>query len=312
MHSFNGFNDHLRRKSTKYNNYRYPSYLMNVAPPQAYSCVDIRNMLVPKTYGKRMTSSLVTSHSSLDVSSVKSCAEFKDAGSTTRQDFNAVKKPNKATAGHQKRYSRTSCKTYDLSLGRKSSDNDDASTSAHTANANGLLGEKKREGGKTVHGQESKESLRINRSNVADETTTKNKYHNASVDSVYASRDSGSTSMRENIKTQDVIVTIEDDPKEKCGSYGSKNREEDCANKSPDPPLSCKDEVIDDIKFIQKCKNCHKTKPFDDFTWDQISEADKTMMMGIVIQTPSKISRSEKTGSNPRTNYRFNNDSVSK
>lgn len=81
---------------------RYPSYLMYVVPPRVYSSVDVRNMLVPKTYGLRKVSSVVMNHSRrLDVMSSKSSVEFKDVNSTI-QNVNEVNTRNSETDTNQK------------------------------------------------------------------------------------------------------------------------------------------------------------------------------------------------------------------
>lgn len=73
---------------------------MRIAPPQVYSSVDVRNMLVPKTYELRKVSSVVMNHSyRLDIMSTK----FKDVKST-EQNVNEVKTKNGATDVYQKNY----------------------------------------------------------------------------------------------------------------------------------------------------------------------------------------------------------------
>lgn len=93
--------DNTHSKSNIYK-YRYPSYLMGIAPPREYLSVDVRNMLVPKTYELRKVSSVVMNHSHrLGVESTESSAEFKDVKSK-KQNVNEVKTTNITTDINQK------------------------------------------------------------------------------------------------------------------------------------------------------------------------------------------------------------------
>jgi hypothetical protein len=80
--------------------YRYPSYLMGIAPPRVYSSVDVRNMLVPKTYELRKVSSVMNHSHRFNVMSTKSL-EFKDVKST-KENVNEDKNTNSATDIYQK------------------------------------------------------------------------------------------------------------------------------------------------------------------------------------------------------------------
>lgn len=88
MSSFDGATNYnsVHRQSIIVHKYRYPSYLMRVAPPRVYSSDDLRNMLVPKTYGVRKVSSVVMNqnhgHRHISVMTKTSSVEFKEIEST--------------------------------------------------------------------------------------------------------------------------------------------------------------------------------------------------------------------------------------
>lgn len=272
MSSFHGNFSRWNFRSTTYNNYRYPSYLLKVAPPEVYSYDDIRNMLVPKTYETKKVSSIVTSHSHIDVLSTKSLVEFKDAESTKR-NFNVEKTSNKTTDGHRRRNNASVSKIDNVPLSRQdSAGNQRVACKTNTNN------------GKTAyHERLSYKTLKIHKPIVVDETKKGKNCRITPTDSGYMSKNNSLTLVSDNIKINENCTQIRDEQNEDCVfyDYDDQENEQNVIQKPSEPRFSEK-YGIDDIKFVQMCKKCHKTWPLDGFAWENFSETDKSQLIEMI------------------------------
>lgn len=273
MTSFHGNNfGRCHLKSTSYNDYRYPSYLLKVVPPEVYSCDDIRSMLVPKTYGTRNASNVVTNHSHSDVSSAKSLAELKNAESTKRS-LNEVKTPYKTTNGHKKRNNASECKAGDVPLSRL--DSVGKQLIANNANTNN--------GKSNYDGQVSHGAIKIHKPFVIDETKNGKKCHTSPEDSGYVSKSNSSVLVSKISNTKEICPQIYDEQDEHCVFYDYDDPEE-----TQNVIKKTSAQRFSDIygtnamQFVEICKNCNQSWPVDDFEWEKLSETDKSHFIDII------------------------------
>lgn len=264
-------------KSIAFNSYRYPSYLLKVVPPEVYSCDDIRNMLVPKTYGTRNASYVVSSHSHFDVSSSKSSVELKDAGSTKRNS-NGVKTPDRTTDGHEKRNNGSECKIGDLPLSRRR-DSAGNQRIAYNANMNNE---------KAVYDEQvSYNALKTSKLFVIDETKKGKKCHITPIDSGYMSKSNSSTLVGKIANTKQTSRQINDEQDEDC-VFHVREESQNLIKKTSKQRVSEK-YGANDIKFVQNCKNCHQSWPLEGFEWEKLSETDKSHFIDIIDDETSVL-----------------------
>lgn len=267
--------------------WRYPSYLMRVAPPRVYSSVDLRNMLVPKTYEVRKVCSSFVNHNHShhnfdDVVSTKSTEKFKDAKSAKKSD-NEIKIiiNNNDTIFHQKDANEVVCVIDDLSIDQKDLDKNDYEV-VNTKMANGLIVENKCVGDQTSEcEQKAEKSIRISKVEVIDETKKNYNCINNPTNSWHVSNENHLILTPGNFKSKKDIQ-LEDEQYENDVFYDYDDEEQniDYVHK----PFVTED--VYEVKLIKICKKCHKVCSFNDsFTWENVPKPDKMKFMELIKQT---------------------------
>lgn len=268
---------------------RYPSYLMRVAPPRVYSSVDLRNMLVPKTYELRKVCSSFVNHNHShrnfdDVVSTNTDGKFKDAESTKKTDDQIkIIVNNNDTIFHREDANEVVvCKIDDSSLDQKNLDKNDHEI-INTKLGNGLIDENKRVGDQISECEQKLEkSIRISKVEVIDETIKNYNCINNPTNSWHVFNENHSTLTPENFKSKKYIQ-LEDEQYENDVFYDYDDEEQniDYVNKQPFVT-----EDVYEVKLIKICKKCHKVCSFDDsFTWENVPKPDKMKFMELIKQS---------------------------
>lgn len=236
---------------------RYPSYLMRVAPPRVYSSVDLRNMLVPKTYEVRKVNTTVShnhSHRNFDDVSTKSSLESKDSAESTKKNYNKIMN-NDDIQFYQKDANEVICKINELSLNQKDLDMD----GYEIFNTKLTILDKK----ECIGGQRSEKSFKISKVEVIDETQNNNNCHTINpTDSEHISDDNCLALTSENLKSKKDIQS-EDEQFENDVFYDFDNEEQNIDYVNNSLKLSFITESIitendDKDKFFEICQKCHK------------------------------------------------------
>lgn len=279
MSSFDGgigYSNSSHRLQSIFRKCRYPSYLMRVVPPREYSSVDLRNMLVPKTYEIKKVRSVVMNHSHHldDVVSTTSSVEFKDGNSAKQNVNNEPGTAKKTTGVRRNDVNEIVCKIDDLSSSERKLDENDAKI------IDGLFTEKKCVSRKiTDCEQKSEKSFTTLKVEVVNEVRKKNNRHtDIPIDSGYTSNNTYLSSKND--------IQSKDEQEENCHFYDYDNQKQytDYVQNSSKPSLvNIKD--VDDVKFIKMCKICHKAWPFDDFSWKNIPKTNRIKVISLIEHT---------------------------
>jgi len=177
----------------------------------------------------------------------------------------------KTTSVHQNDVNEIVCKIDDLSLSEKKLDENDA---------NGLFAETRCINRKiTDYEQKSEKSFTTHKVEIINVVKKKNNRHtDIPIDSGYISNNTYLSSKN--------VIQSKDEQEENCVFYDYDNPKQyaDYAqNSSKSSFVSI--ENVDEVKFIKMCKNCDKAWPFDDFSWENISNADKIKLKSLIEHT---------------------------
>lgn len=259
-------------RSNHQRKYRYPSYLMRVAPPPSYSSVDLKNMLVGKTHALKKAS-----YTSVDyIRSNFLCAKY----SESKSDVSKVTLTSKATD-----VSRKHCVDellrgiHHMSL----NENLDETESEKITESNFSCGKNKRvvEKNDSVR-KMAKNSFKVSNVEIVDEVKRKNHQ-------IVPTCSNDNIAFENNLSSHKMMTTNQTE-KGEIGNddyrHYSNQKQMHSMNVSLRSPSN-----FDDIKLIKMCTKCHKSWPLDNF---DISEVDKTKLIKIIEQTTSENVINEK------------------
>lgn len=247
---------------------------MKVAPPRVYSSVELRNMLVPKTYGiKRVVRSIVANHShpspsSTDVASTKSShAGF---GGATVEQRNA-----------DRRTGTTGADGGGATVGVRRADADEIVSEIDALSLGETEADDVLRGGVVMvideRAADRERRPMITKTDIAADVTKTERGVNVPAD------DSGYVSSNDGRSVNGGQPTVEN-----CVFYDYDNQEPEYVeyvNDSAKASSLLSIEHVDDVKFIKTCRNCRKVWPLDDFSWEKISEADRVQLKNLIERT---------------------------
>jgi len=275
-------------QQSTYRNFRYPSYLMKVSPPQMCSNFDSNNMLLlpkicNKYYVRRNSNSVTNIINCNDFLSVTSTGELNNTNSMKPTE-NKIKITNKATTDDTSfdSESRNGFVSFQQSTAynfRYQSSLVKVSLPQVCSNIENML---KQQNNK-MHDVKISSSIMIdNNKPCLDEVCIKSSLE-----------DIKSTNLNDNtIKTNKLIgvnqdnncLTLNTSDLKIEGVMKTKNGLNCIFNDCDEQEEFSKEEDVNEVKLIKICKKCHKGWNVDNFDWNKVSKINKIKLLEIIKQ----------------------------